>query len=323
MVGDSVSRAKLSAGWRHYRAEEGIEAQIFSAAGEATVRNICIAALLRGCQSEAARAIADGADATVRAERVASTRDRGNCGADVRPTLIGMGIDEFRVGRPAAEIAAPCVVLADAVAPGPEAIPQRVMSIPVAGTDTVLATIVNYDVWRLQLESTAIRTVDSLGVGSLLAERLRSWRGRARSAEGEGRLFVLLEEPGGVSFRVNFAFGVMQHRAEWRAEDRAGLVALLRVLQRRCGRRPQQRSFAHPFQTHAVRRLQRRLVTSGVARPDVARLMQPFRGGRTPRLYDNRRSPAMSDRLARGRECSDRPSIAMRHGVLRIGPPAE
>ena len=193
------------------------------------MRYICIAALLLGCQPRADRAIAEGAEATAQAERVESTADRGNCGAEARPTLSGTGIGELRVGRPAAQIAAQCVVLADTVAPGPEALTERVMSLLLAGTDTVRATMVNDSVWRLQLESTGIRTVDSLGVGTLLADLLRSGRGRARGVEGEGQLFVLLEEHCGVSFRVAPEIGGKQHQAEWSAVDLAGLDGTARV----------------------------------------------------------------------------------------------
>lgn len=193
------------------------------------MRYICIAALLIGCQPQSDRAIAEGAEATAQAERVVSTGDRGNCGTDAPPMLSGVGVGELRVGRPAAQIAARCIVLADTVAPGPEALPERVMSLLVAGTDTVRATIVNDSVWRLQLESTGIRTVDSLGVGSSLADLLRSGRGRAIGVEGEGQLFVLLERHCGVSFRVALEIGVKQHRAEWSAVDLAGLDGAARV----------------------------------------------------------------------------------------------
>lgn len=193
------------------------------------MRYLCIAVLLLGCQPRADRATSEVAEAADHAQRVTSTGDRGNCGAAVRPSLSGEGIGELHVGRPAAEIAARCVVLTDTVVPGPEALPEREMSILVAGTDTVVATIVNDSVWRLQLESTGIRTVDSLGVGSRLADLLRSGRGRARGVEGEGQLFVLLEEHCGVSFRVDLEIGEAQHRAEWSAVDLARLDVMARV----------------------------------------------------------------------------------------------
>ncbi len=193
------------------------------------MRVLIVAVLLLGCQPQEDQATprrADGADVSQQAP-AAGLRLR--CGADDRPTLTGEGIGELQIGRPSAQLSARCVVLSDTVAPGAEALPERVMTVLLTPSDTVRATIESDSLWRLEIASPGIRTVDSLGVGTSLSALLRSPNAHARGLEGEGQLFVLIERHCGLSFRIDLELDPNQHRAEWSETDLSALSGGSRV----------------------------------------------------------------------------------------------
>src|SRR5688572_17141621 len=90
--------------------------------------------------------------------------------------VAGRGLGDFlKVGEPIAHVAARCRVLWDTITLGGEARPVRMAAIDL-GVDTVVADIVNDSVWRLSVTGRALRTMDSVGVGTSIA-RLLQWEG--------------------------------------------------------------------------------------------------------------------------------------------------
>ena len=193
------------------------------------MRYLIIVVLLLGCQPQEDRATTRGANGVDPSQRAPAAGLRLSCGIRDRPTLTGEGIGELQIGRPSAQLPARCVVLSDTVTPGAEALPERVMTVLLTPSDTVRATIESDSLWRLEIASAGIRTIDSLGVGSSLAVLLRSPNARARGLEGDGQLFVLIEQHCGLSFRIDLELGADQHRAEWSSTDLSALNGGARV----------------------------------------------------------------------------------------------
>jgi hypothetical protein len=130
--------------------------------------------------------------------------------------LTGDGIGELRVGRSAQDIHRLCRVTRDTTALGAEALPERVLTV-VTVRDTLEVTITDDRVWRISIERPAMRTADSLGVGSTLAALLRA--SGVNGAEGEGSLYVMVPRHCGMSFRLANELSPNQHRDHWSEVD--------------------------------------------------------------------------------------------------------
>lgn len=162
---------------------------------------VLVCASLAACTRERpADSPADSPANAARARDTAASTARApaaDCGADV---MSGEGIGALRLGMTADSLRARCRVLRDTTAPGAEGIPARVMDVVVGG-HTVSAEIDGGRVWRIEVEDPALRTSDSLGVGTPLA-RLLTLPG-ARALSGEGALFVTAPSRCGLSFRLS------------------------------------------------------------------------------------------------------------------------
>jgi hypothetical protein len=142
---------------------------------------------------EAARR--DGPDP--RAPRVGPA---GPCGYRTAARLTGDGIGSLVIGRAVADLAGDCLVLSDTIDPlGPEGMPQRLLRVEL-GPDTVTVEVHEDRIFRLDVRSPRIRTVDGLGVGVTLAELLQVQD--LRGISGEGALFAVSPSHCGLSFAL-------------------------------------------------------------------------------------------------------------------------
>lgn len=94
-----------------------------------------------------------------------------------------------------------CSIVRDTVVQEDEGGKARMVSIAFA-TDTIRAQIVDGRVWRIEVSSPGIRTVDSLGVGTPLNRLLQM--SNPRGASGEGRMYVLSPDHCGQSFQITY-----------------------------------------------------------------------------------------------------------------------
>jgi hypothetical protein len=146
-------------------------------------------------------------------------------------TIRGERVGIIAIGDPVDSLRK-CKVVRDTVVPGGEGTMARKVFIAL-GPDTIAAEIVEGRVWRIEVSSPGIRTVDSLGVGTPLRRLLEM--SSPRGALGEGRMFVLSPDHCGQSFEISY-FGAMP-RGGW---TRAALAKLpdathvIRVLVVRC-----------------------------------------------------------------------------------------
>lgn len=156
---------------------------------------VCALALstLLGCRSQAAKHPAHAADSA----RAAESTERA-CGAST--TLDGSGIGALRIGLPVDEIKRACTVLWDTTERDVEGNPARTIGVRI-GSDSVRAEVVHDRIWRLTITTPAMRTSDSLGVGTPLGRLLQA--PDARGLSGEGALFVTTPEHCGVSFQLS------------------------------------------------------------------------------------------------------------------------
>ena len=123
--------------------------------------------------------------------------------------LSGNGLGALRVGAAVDEVRAACGVVVDTTLEhGNEGLPERRIAVLV-GNDTVEATVVSDSIWRLELTTPRIRTVDSLGVGAT-AGMLRA-KG-AKLAVGDRGVFALVPNHCGLSFQLS---GVDPASSEW------------------------------------------------------------------------------------------------------------
>lgn len=125
------------------------------------------------------------------------------CGIDGPAGLTGDGVGALRLGATVEQVTLACRVLSDTTDPqGPEGQPERSLTVLLGeGSDTLRAVVVGDSIWRLHVTSEWPRALDSLGVGSVVAD-LRVRRG-ARLINGEGRLFITTADPCGLSFRLD------------------------------------------------------------------------------------------------------------------------
>lgn len=110
--------------------------------------------------------------------------------------LTGLGIAGIEIREDAAEVRRRCNVVGDTTLTL-EGQPQPAMRIALNG-DTIVAEVVNDEIWRIRITSPGPMTSDSIRVGTP-ANRLAQIPGASVSA-GEGNYFVLLPEHCGLSF---------------------------------------------------------------------------------------------------------------------------
>jgi hypothetical protein len=104
-----------------------------------------------------------------------------------------------RLGMRVEEIVARCPGARDSSV-SQEGTRTRTLVVPV-GRDTVEASIVEGRAWRLAVATRGLRTRDSLGVGTPLARLLAL--ANPRGLTGEGRTFVVADQPCGLSFELD------------------------------------------------------------------------------------------------------------------------
>lgn len=157
------------------------------------VATLCTLPACRGERSGAAA----GADAAI-VESRPETPAR-SCGVAAGTPLTGSGIGDLRVGAPTATIKERCLVLADTTRAGPEGTSERVLIVRLS-SDTVTATVVDDEVWRIEIATPRFRTADSLGVGS----RVAMFRGLRdlQAVSGEGPYYLLTASHCGLSFAL-------------------------------------------------------------------------------------------------------------------------
>jgi hypothetical protein len=152
---------------------------------------------LAGCgdADERAGSLRGGPDP--RAPRVGPA---GPCGYRAAARLTGDGIGGLIVGRAVDELAGDCLVVSDTVDPlGPEGMPQRLLRVEL-GPDTVTVEVADDRIFRLDVRSPRILTVDALGVGTTLDELLQVQD--LRGVTGEGALYAVSPSHCGLSFAL-------------------------------------------------------------------------------------------------------------------------
>ena len=83
------------------------------------------------------------------------------CGVTPDTHLTGAGIGELKPGRAVAEVKKLCEVRSDGTRPGPEGQAERVIAAKLGG-ETVLATVVDDRIFRLDVRTPSFTTIDSL-----------------------------------------------------------------------------------------------------------------------------------------------------------------
>ena len=118
-----------------------------------------------------------------------------DCGSH---TIREQGVGKVQIGDPVDSLGK-CTIVRDTVVPADEGTRARKVLIAF-GADTIAAEIVDGRVWRIEVLSPGLRTVDSIGVGTPLTRlfRLRNPRG----ITGEGRFFVISPDHCGLSFQL-------------------------------------------------------------------------------------------------------------------------
>jgi hypothetical protein len=159
----------------------------------APLRAVLLLALVCAC---------DGAppadDAPAGADPAATAARGPTCGVETASVLTGDGVGDLRVGERVEEVARRCRVVRDTTVLGQEGQTERVLVVDF-GVDTVRAVIKDGRVWRLHVRSAAIRTTESLGVGTSGGTLRRTG---ANVLAGEGSTFVTLPTECGLSFRL-------------------------------------------------------------------------------------------------------------------------
>lgn len=124
----------------------------------------------------------------------------GECGYRPAARFTGDGIAGLVIGETVAEIEGDCVIVSDTIDPlGPEGQPRRLLRVEL-GPDTVTVEIVDDRIFRLDVESPRVRTVDGLGAGSTVDELLQVQD--LRGVAGEGQLFAVSPSHCGLSFAL-------------------------------------------------------------------------------------------------------------------------
>ena len=159
-----------------------------------TVSVIATLTLLLACHSKPAPKVASG---SVPPPTIDAAAAPGTCGIGPGTVLTDSGLGALKVGAPTAMIKQQCRVLQDATQLGDEADSERVLLVGL-GSDTLVATIDNDRVWRIEVSTPRFRTRDSLGVGSRVAAFRRFHDLKAET--GEGPYFLVVGSHCGMSF---------------------------------------------------------------------------------------------------------------------------
>jgi hypothetical protein len=162
---------------------------------------VCIG--IAGCRGE--RSPAARRNGAAASNAPAATHD---CGVGV---LSGSGIGALRIGTAVDSVRAQCQVVRDTTELREEGLAVRVITV-VVPRDTVEAEVDSGKVWRIEVLHPALRTSDSLGVGTSL-DRLLQLRG-VHGVAGEGAVFVLSPAHCGLSFELSEP-GSDAPTAEW------------------------------------------------------------------------------------------------------------
>jgi hypothetical protein len=126
-------------------------------------------------------------------------------------SLDGTGIGALRIGTPVDSVRAECAVVRDTTMRDVEGMFARVLSVAL-GVDTVEAEIQQGRVWRIAITRPGVRTADSLGVGTSLADLLAL--PDPRGITGEGALFIVSPARCGLSFELS-QWGNPPRGGEW------------------------------------------------------------------------------------------------------------
>ena len=181
-----------------------------------------------GPPAEAPAAPAPGPAGPGSAGEFGPTPGPGQCEYRSAARLTGDGIGGLRVGRGVESLESDCVIVSDTIDPrGPEGRPRRLVRVEL-GPDTVTAEIVEDRIFRLDVESPRIRTVDGLGVGSTIDELLQLQD--LRGAAGEGRLFAISPSHCGLSFGLGALPRQRPAGGEWTRAALAELPDTLKVI---------------------------------------------------------------------------------------------
>ena len=123
-----------------------------------------------------------------------------NCGITGVAELTDNGIGDLKEGTRVADLRERCEIESDSEQPGPEGSRQRVLVVRVGG-ETVQAIINDDRVWRIEVNTPALKTSDSLGVDTPL-HRIATKRG-ARFFPGEGGVYGFVADHCAMSFRFS------------------------------------------------------------------------------------------------------------------------
>ena len=160
----------------------------------------------------------DAGDDSVKVTASTTESQARSCG---EPIITADGIGKLKLGMTADSLKAICPIAFDTLRPGPEGETQRVMMVafPPSGVE---AEIVNDTVWRLDVRTPGISTIDSLQVGSSLGEVIK--HGDAQGLIGEGNFVLVFRNRCGISFEVRGGIPPGRPRV-WSANELAKLPA--------------------------------------------------------------------------------------------------
>ncbi len=140
-----------------------------------------------------------------------------DCSGTEARQIAGEGTKYIRIGMNADSISRRCHVLSDTTELDDEAQPLRVVRVLVGDRDTIGVDVVKNSVWRISVDRRGPATSDSLGVGTSL-QRLLTLGGLS-GREGEGRLYLESSRRCGLSFRLNYVPGTVEHKDLWTEAD--------------------------------------------------------------------------------------------------------
>ena len=163
-------------------------------------------------------------------QRVPYPRD---CGDNV---IRNQSIGRLRIGMSIDSLKKQCLVVLDTILHGLEGMAERRATVAFP-PNTVEAEIVDDRVWRIDVESPAFRTADSLGVGSSVADLLR--RDNPDGGTGEGPFWLISRKHCGLSYQLSGALPAGPNR-RWDRKALATLAArdVAKVIVWSCARLP-------------------------------------------------------------------------------------
>ena len=157
------------------------------------------------------------------AARVHSTEDRpvqetshADCQIVSESRLSGEGIGAIRIGESILHVKASCPLTQDDSVDVEEGLRERVVAIA-TGLGLFRASVDSERVWRIEVDSPAPQTADSIHVGTPL-RRLLALYG-LRGAEGESGLFLATPTHCGMSFRLKLEIADAEHKSDWTLAD--------------------------------------------------------------------------------------------------------